>query len=313
MQEPYNRSSLAVDLQEDATLAWKPMPQLVPRPAPQEPQVARMFAGLDPSLFKKSRQAKVLSFAIHVLAISAILWWGITSHAIVQSQSTVVPIKFVLTDPPPLMTVAKAQGGGGGGGEHRVVAPVKAVEPKVVVPHVHLLPPEIATIEHPKLAEAPDQQVNMQVNTKMPIIGMSNSPQIALKSQGPGANSAFGMGMGGGIGMGQSSGNGPGSGGGYGGGVMSVGGGVSAPEVIHQVQAEFTEQARRANYQGTVSIQLIVDAQGNPQDARVVHHLGMGLDEKALEAVRQYKFRPAMYQGHPVAVQLLIDIDFRLH
>jgi TonB family protein len=94
---------------------------------------------------------------------------------------------------------------------------------------------------------------------------------------------------------------------------MSVGGGVSAPQVLHSAQPEFTEEARRADYQGTVAIQLIVDAQGNPQNVRVVRHLGMGLDDKAVEAVRQYRFRPAMYQGHPVAVQMVIEVDFHLH
>jgi protein TonB len=94
---------------------------------------------------------------------------------------------------------------------------------------------------------------------------------------------------------------------------MSVGGGVSAPVVIHQVDPEFTEQARQQNYQGTVAIQLIVDAQGNPQNVHVARHLGQGLDEKAVAAVRQYRFRPAMYQGHPVAVQMIVEVDFRLH
>jgi len=94
---------------------------------------------------------------------------------------------------------------------------------------------------------------------------------------------------------------------------MSVGGGVAAPEVIHSVEPEFTEDARRANFQGSVSIKLIVDSQGSPQDVRLVRHLGMGLDEKAIEAVKQYRFKPAMYQGHPVAVQIVIDVDFHLH
>ena len=94
---------------------------------------------------------------------------------------------------------------------------------------------------------------------------------------------------------------------------MSVGGGVSAPQVVHSVEPDFTEDARQANFQGNVAIQLIVDAQGNPQDIRVARHLGMGLEQKAIEAVRQYKFRPAMYQGHPVAVQIVIDVDFHLH
>jgi protein TonB len=94
---------------------------------------------------------------------------------------------------------------------------------------------------------------------------------------------------------------------------MSVGGGVSAPTVIRSVEPEFTEAARQSNYQGSVSIQLVVDSQGNPQAIRVTRHAGMGLDEKAIEAVRQYKFRPALYQGHPVAVQIVIDVDFHLH
>ena len=94
---------------------------------------------------------------------------------------------------------------------------------------------------------------------------------------------------------------------------MSVGGGVSAPALVHSAQPEFTQEARAANFQGSVSIQLIVDAQGNPQNVRELRHLGMGLDEKAIEAVRQYRFKPAMYQGHPVAVQMVINVDFHLY
>jgi TonB family protein len=150
-------------------------------------------------------------------------------------------------------------------------------------------------------------------NPTLPVMGMSQSPQIALASQGKGGGSGFGQGLGGGIGAGHGSGAGPGSGGGYGGGLMSVGGGVSAPQLLKSVDPEFTEDARRQNYQGSVSIKLIVDSQGNPQDVRLLSHLGMGLDEKAIEAVRQYRFRPAMYQGHPVSVQILIDVDFHLH
>jgi TonB family protein len=108
-------------------------------------------------------------------------------------------------------------------------------------------------------------------------------------------------------------GSGPGSGGGTGGGVMNVGGGVSAPTVLHAVEPEFTPEARAANDQGSVSIQLIVDAQGNPQNVHVTRHAQFGLDEKAIQAVRNYKFRPAMFQGHPVAVQINIDVDFHLH
>ena len=141
---------------------------------------------------------------------------------------------------------------------------------------------------------------------------MTQSPQIALASQGSGSGSGFGQGGGGGIGSGHGAGVGPGSAGGYGGGIMTVGGGVMAPQVIHRVEPQFSDEARRTKYQGNVSIQLIVDAQGNPQNIRVIRHLGMGLDEKAIAAVRQYKFKPAMFQGHPVPVQIIIDVDFHL-
>lgn len=310
----YNRSSLAVEVEADgAALAWQPMPQLVPRPGAKAPH-APLSAGADLLTFEKDRKSKIISFVLHSVVIGGVLWWGITAHPVVTNDTVVTPIKFVLTDPPPpVMPVAKQLGGGGGGGAHHLVPPVKAPLPTPVVHTVHMLPPQIAMIEHPKLPEEPSSQVNMQVKTAMPIMGMPDSPQIALASQGSGAHSGFGAGIGGGIGVGQGSGTGVGGGGGIGGGIMNVGGGVSAPVVIHAVEPEFTEEARKSNFQGTVSIQLIVDPQGNPQDVRVVHHLGMGLDQKAVEAVQQYKFRPAMYQGHPVAVQLVVEVDFRLH
>jgi TonB family protein len=209
------------------------------------------------------------------------------------------------------MHTAKIEGGGGGGGEHRLIEPTRGHLPKVA--KIETLPPQFQRLEHPKLAVEPTVQVMIPDNSKMPNFGVPQSPQIMLTSQGSGSGSGFDHGMGGGIGMGHGLGGGPGSGGGYGGGLMSVGGGVSAPVVIHSVEPEFTGSARTANYQGTVSIQFIVDSQGNPQNVHVIRHLGMGLDEKAVQAVNQYKFRPAMYQGHPVAVQMVIDVDFHLH
>jgi TonB family protein len=84
--------------------------------------------------------------------------------------------------------------------------------------------------------------------------------------------------------------------------------------VVHSVEAEFSDEARRAKYQGVCLISLIVDAQGNPQDVRVARALGMGLDEKAIEAIRQYKFKPAMKDGKTaVPVPITIEVDFRLY
>ncbi len=310
----YNRSSLAVDLEIGSTVPWQPLPQLVGKPNAAAAAVPpTMFRGLDPSLFKRDRSSKVISFVLHAVVIAFVLWIGFNSQRALKAASTVVTrLDFTLTAPPPVLPVAKALGGGGGGGAHNVVMPSRGRPP--VVAKVNITPPQLPPmIRQPLLAAEPTTQVKMPATSNMPNLGMSQSPQIALASQGNGARSGFGMGMGGGLGVGQGAGAGPGSGGGYGGGLMSVGGGVTAPQVIHSVEPEFTDQARRANYQGTVSIALVVDAQGYPQDLRITRHLGMGLDEKALEAVRQYKFKPAMYQGHAVAVQMVIDVDFRLH
>jgi TonB family protein len=92
-----------------------------------------------------------------------------------------------------------------------------------------------------------------------------------------------------------------------------VGGKVSAPYQINQVEAEFSDEARRAKYQGIVVVAIIVDKDGNPKNPRVVRALGMGLDEKAIEAVMKYKFHPAMKDGKAVPVPVNIEINFRLY
>ena len=86
------------------------------------------------------------------------------------------------------------------------------------------------------------------------------------------------------------------------------------PVALQQREAEFSDEARRAKYQGVCLISLIVDAQGNPQNPRVVRALGMGLDEKAMEAVRKYRFKPAMKDGRtPVPVMITVEVNFRLY
>jgi TonB family protein len=95
--------------------------------------------------------------------------------------------------------------------------------------------------------------------------------------------------------------------------LYKIGGHISAPQIKHRVTAQYTEEARRANYQGVCLIGLIVNAQGDPVNVRVVRPLGMGLDEKALEAIRQYKFKPAIKDGRtPVPVMITIEFVFRL-
>jgi protein TonB len=314
--ELYNRSSLAVERRSTyETKPPAPAPRLVFRAASPNASapVAPSFQGLDTLTARKDRSSNLVSFVIHVFVITAVLWLGLrVPPAIVQPVTSLSHVDFKLYDPPlpKVMPTAKVMGGGGGGGAHQVIEPTKGQLPKVA--KVELMPAQLLRLEHPKLAVEPTTHVELPNNNPVHL-GAPQSPQIVLVSQGMGSGSGFGHGLGGGIGMGQGTGAGPGSGGGYGGGLMSVGGGVSAPQVIHSIQPEFTDEARRANYEGTVSIQLIVDSQGVPQDIRATRHLGMGLDQMAIDAVRQYRFRPAMYQGHPVSVQMVIEVDFHLH
>ncbi len=210
---------------------------------------------------------------------------------------------------------AHAAGGGGGGGSHDIVDPIKGhLPPRIKNP---IAPPEVPVLDKPKLAitSAINVQPNITLpdNPNLPNIGVKSSSNVTLASNGSGSN-GMGSGSGGGMGSGNGNGYGPGSGGNTGGGVYQVGGGVSAPVPLNSVEAEFSDEARRAKYQGVCLITLIVDAQGNPQNPRVSRALGMGLDEKALEAVRKYKFKPAYKQGKgAVPVMITVEVNFRLY
>ena len=149
-------------------------------------------------------------------------------------------------------------------------------------------------------------------------------PQVALNnygdplgklntfSNGPGSGGGIGAGVGGGIGPGSGSGAGSGSGGGFGGGAFRMGGGATAPALLYKVEPEYSEEARKAKYQGTVVLRVVIDASGRAVNAEVVRSLGLGLDEKAMEAVRKWKFRPGYKDGKPVAVVAQIEVNFRL-
>jgi protein TonB len=87
---------------------------------------------------------------------------------------------------------------------------------------------------------------------------------------------------------------------------------VSAPVLTYQVDPEYSEEARKAKFMGVVTVNLIVDERGNPKNVRVLRGAGMGLDEKAKEAVMQYRFRPAMEGGKPVPVELNVEVNFQI-
>jgi TonB family protein len=213
----------------------------------------------------------------------------------------------------PAANLKDTMGGGGGGGNHELLETSKGKLPKFA--KTQIAPPQILRIDNPKLAVEPTvvmPQIKLP-DANLPDLGVPQSSQVAFASQGSGSGSGFGSGSGGGIGSGRGNGVGPGEGGGYGGGLYHVGGGVSNPILIYAPDPEFSDEARRAKYQGVCVVGLIVDPTGNPQHVRIVRPLGMGLDEKALAAVREYKFKPAMLKGKAVAVEVDIEVNFRIY
>ncbi len=140
--------------------------------------------------------------------------------------------------------------------------------------------------------------------SSIPQIGVANSPILGM---------SMGNGSGTGLGSGNGSGLGPGSGGNTGGGPRRVGGGVSAPILIKQVDADFSEEARKAKFSGVVIVNLWVGPDGVPSHVHVLRPTGMGLDQKAVEAVQQYRFKPAMENGKPVTVEMNVEVNFQIY
>ena len=246
-------------------------------------------------------RATAASFAIYGFLIFTI---GVMLKQHVQFAAPVKQLLVTEVSPPPVMPVAKDRMGGGGG--QRGPTPVTKGElPKFA--DQQITPPKAPPLEQPKI-KMPEPTIEVQkdlkmANTVMPNFGMPNSPLIG---------NSMGNGSGSGIGSGNGSGLGPGSGGNYGGGIRHVGGGVSEPELIFKVDPEFSEEARKAKFMGIVLVNLIVDTHGMPQNVHILRGVGMGLDEKAVDAVRQYRFKPAMENGHPVPVQVNVEVNFQI-
>jgi TonB family protein len=139
-----------------------------------------------------------------------------------------------------------------------------------------------------------------------------NSPNYGNPLSGVIGPPGLGLGKGSGIGNGEGPGVGPGKGGGFGDGVYSIGGGVTAPTVVSKVEPEYSEEARKAKYQGEVWLQVVVDENGVPQDIKVTRKLGLGLDEKAIEAVKKWRFKAGMKDGKAVAVRATIAVSFHI-
>lgn len=299
--------------------AWKTLADSIsdlfyPKKLPPLELTSKPIAVKDPMAVERNPTSSAVSFGLHVLLIGAIIAAFLIGRAKLKAkpheQVTAIEVAPYL----PIAPAGPKMGGGGGGGSHDILQAPKGRLPKF--DKQPIVPPMVIKNDHPKLTSEPAivMPKNIQLaNNTLPNLGDPRTSVVGPASNGTGSMGGMGTGSSGGIGSGSGNGYGPGQGGGYGGGLYHVGGGVMAPQLIYGPDPEFSDEARRAKYQGVCVVSLIVDAQGNPQRVQVVRHLGMGLDEKALEAVKQYKFKPAMLSGKPVPVEVNIEVNFRIY
>src|ERR1700726_2931175 len=237
---------------------------------------------------KKSGAA--FSTIAHIIVLSLILigTYYIGKKVVEKPRENVILVAPVMDTPVMKPSKQEVAGGGGGGDRDKFQAP-KGRIPKQSLEQI--TPPAIIVRnDHPKLAVEPivvvPPQVKLQASNTLNLGNPTAPMPSGPPSNGTGSGGGIGSGNGGGIGVGSGPGVGEGRGGGIGGGVFRIGGGVSAPKAIYAPDPEYSEEARKAKYQGVVVLTLIVGADGVPRDIRVTRSLGLGLDEKAIETVK---------------------------
>jgi len=176
----------------------------------------------------------------------------------------------------------------------------KPIEPPPAPLEAKVLPPVMAPVA--PVAADPRHQEGV----------LKEMPKETPPSQGSGSGGGTGTGQGTGIGEGSGSGIGPGEGGGIGGGPYRPGSGVEPPRLLREVRADYTDEARRANVEGEVLLEIVVRRDGTVGDVRVLRRLGSGLEQRAVQAVRQWRFAPARLRGAAVDVIVEVAVDFRL-
>ncbi|MEO8594584.1 MAG: energy transducer TonB [Candidatus Solibacter sp.] len=268
--------------------------------------------------YGRQKKSWVMSFALQSAAV-VLLFSAASTKTVQQKVSHFIPL--IAPGAFPEETIRPARelhaGGGGGGGDRSALPASRGRLPKAAL---RQFTPPMAVVANadPKLSMEPS--IIAPPDARLPETTAANYgdplAKFGVVSNGPGSGGGIGSGGGGGVGSGKGAGYGPGSGygsgGGVGGGIFKVGGGVSAPTLLYKVEPEYSEEARKAKYQGTVVLYVEIDPQGRAQNVRVVSSLGLGLDEKAIEAVKKWKFRPGSKDGKPVRVAASIEVNFRL-
>jgi protein TonB len=267
------------------------------------------LSGKSNSLYPMRRAHFAASVALHAamfffVGLGFVMVQGTTRVLVPRVTSAIIVSPYIS----PAGSMPKR--GGGGGGDHDKLGATRGDTPRFAqeqfatpVVTVQDTPPKLpveATLVGPPELNLPRNQTGDPLSN------------LLAPSSGAGV-SGIGSGRGNGVGVGTGPGHGPGSGGGTGDDFYLPGVGVSAPRAIYSPEPDYSDEARAAKYQGMVTLALVVRPDGRPASLRVVRSLGMGLDEKALEAVRVWRFEPGRKDGRPVPVQIEVEVDFRLY
>jgi periplasmic protein TonB len=219
-------------------------------------------------------------------------------------------------------------GGGGGGGLRQKAPPPRALRKGMQhldspIP-VRKAPAPVEAMARP---EPPPPPPAVKPEPLPPIVapvvavasnerdraGIIDTPASAqADSRGPGAGGGVGSGTGTGLGSGDGAGIGAGSGGGTGGGPYRPGSGISPPQILKEVKADYTEDARRRGVEGEVVLEIVVRHDGSVGDVRLLNGLPGGLNDRAMAAVRQWRWAPAHRLGQAVDVIVEVAVEFKL-
>lgn len=268
----------------------------------------------------------IVSTSLHVLVASMLLVISSLGLTSADEKTDVIepdaqPVRLVY------LSLPGPGGGGGGGGLKMPTPPPKAQRQgpqKVSSPiPARRVPPPVAP--PPPKPEPPPPP--LEAKTLPPVMApvapiaadpknqegvLKDVPKETPPSQGSGTGGGAGAGKGTGLGEGDGAGIGPGEGGGTGGGPYRPGSGVDPPRLLKEVRADYTDQARRANISGEVVLEIVVRRDGSVGDVRILQRLGSGLDQRAVDAVRQWRFAPARLKGVPVDVIVEVGVEFKL-
>jgi TonB family protein len=267
---------------------------------PKNASVMPTLMGVGYGTYQQRPENFLLSFVTHTAGLGLMLWLlHMTVPARIIPPSTANSVDLAPYVP---QHVGKGGPSGGGGGDASKLKASAGTPPKAA--KQQFTPPTVLPQQKSKLMIEP----TVVADLKVPPNAQLGDPlsKLMTPSNGTGVGGGIGSGSGGGVGSGH---GGPG----VGPGIFHVGEGVSAPRAIYTPEPEFSEEARKAKYQGVVVLNIVVGTDGRVHNPRVVRSLGMGLDEKAIEGVKTWKFDPSKKDGRAVAVEMNIEVAFNLY